>query len=296
MTARWRAAALGLLACVCVLGGALAQSPARRSDPLLEAVRAELVRQLEKSPRLAKVTVADAATLKAIGQDGVEMTISLDSLLADVRAQPRQQPNLVARFVRTIEATVEQSGAKPEPSRDSVLASMRPVVRSAAYVAQANGGPAGDPTQALLTWPLAGDARVLVALDGAEHVQMVTADIARRQAVTADEVWQRAIANVTPLASTLRLEVRDAFTLLVLDEDYYAAALLLLPSVTARLATALGPDFLVLLADRNTVVAARARDQPALLALGLRIARERKQPPLLPHLLQRAGDGWRVPP
>jgi hypothetical protein len=124
---------------------------------------------------------------------------------------------------------------------------------------------------------------------------MINGEIADKSGLSRDDVLKTAIANLEPLVAGVRFDVRQQFTLILMEEDYYTSGLLLMPNIVTRLEKSLGADFVVLLPDRNNAVAARARDANALLALGTRMARERKQPPLIPHLLQRTPAGWRVP-
>jgi uncharacterized protein YtpQ (UPF0354 family) len=267
-------------------------------DPVVEAARGALVKRLENSPALAKLTVVDPMTLKGIGQNGVEVTISLDNLVAEWRTKPAQRADLVDRFARTIETTMRHGldGGAPALSPEAFRAALRPVIRHTSMLEQSRAAATANPGQTILSWPLAGEALILVAVDGAENVRMVSADEAKTQAMSPDAVLARATENARALLAGLKVETSRSFVSVSVEEDYYSAAMLLLPETRAAIEKALGPGFVVLIPDRNTVIAAKPGDGAALIRAGQEIARQRRAPLLIPHLIQHSGDGWRVSP
>ena len=275
---------------------ASAQQRAPADDRFLESLRRELIDKLQATGTFSTFASPDRATIKAKTLDGREVDISLDNLSGEVRARPQQRGDLVARFVRTVTAAAAPPKESAPPNKAAFLASLRPVLRATDYVLHARKAANDDPLRAVLTWPFAGEASILIAVDGSEQVRMVTGDDVKTHGVEKDALLGVAKDNVRALLASLKLERSPPFVALSLAEDYYTGAMLLLPEAVVQLEAELGPDFLVVLPDRNSAVAARTRDVAQLKRFAAAIAQQRKAEALLPHFLQRLDGAWRPYP
>jgi uncharacterized protein YtpQ (UPF0354 family) len=266
------------------------------ADPVLTSVRTELLARLKSAPSIATTTVVNPTTLSAEAPDKTQLTISLDNLTAEVRAKPDQRQMLIDRFARMIELTLNKGTAagQPEPTKAQFLATLRPVIRHKDYLQSATGSADKAADFEILWRPLAGDAVVLIAIDSSEHIQMVTRDRAKLHAVTDDAIFQTALDNLKALAASVEIGAANQFRIVAVSEDYYSGSMILLPDVMARLEKELGRDFLVIIPDRNTLIASAAKDAAALNGLNAHLARQRKAPALLPQPLQRTGTSWKA--
>jgi uncharacterized protein YtpQ (UPF0354 family) len=285
--------------CLTLIGLATSMSPAQtasRADPILDAVRAELLERLNTSSSPVRATVIDASTLKAEGPEKTELTISLDNLTAEVRTKPEQLKFLIDRFARMVELSISKS-ANPnqsEMTKEQFVASLRPVIRHKDYLVATTSAASKGPGFEILWRPVVGDVIILVAIDNSEHIQMVTRDRAKAHNLDDAAVFQTALENLASLASSVEIRAANQFRIVAVSEEYYSGSMILMPEVMTKLERALGKDFLVMIPDRNTLIAAAAKDAAAMTGLQAHLAKERKAQPLIPHLLQRSGADWKI--
>ncbi len=267
--------------------GVGAQTPIQ--DRLLESLRRELTDKLQASGRFSSIAVSNKTTLKAKTLDGLDQSIALDSLAADVLQKPTQRTEIVERFVRMLSASAEPQ--KKPISRDDFVASLRLVIRPKDYLAQlAEQKSLSEP----LWRPFAGSALVFVAFDRGERLEIALAGGGKEHDLGDDDIVTLSREQLKRFLPDIETEDAAGVRALTLPDAVYSPSLLLLEEPWAKVEKDFGAGFVVAIPDRNTLLAASARNAAQLRKAVELVAMSRKAAPMIPELLQRSGVRWVV--
>ena len=274
-----------------LLGHVARAQPAQ--ERLHESVRRELTDKLQASGKFSSIAVTNRTTLKAKTLEGADVSISIDNLAGAISAAPERRSDLVARFVRSIVASLEP---KPKTvTKDQFVASLRLVVRHSDYVKEIGTLRDGSKTAADPLWqPLAGAATIFVAIDYGERLEIATKGAGTPHAIADDDLFGLGREQLRRFAADFETEDVAGVRSFMASDDTYSPSLLLIDEPWGKVEKDLGAGFVVAIPDRNTLLAAPARQAAALRRAVALVAAERKAPPLIPELLQRSGAGWAV--
>ena len=286
-----RIAILVLVLLATLLGQTARAQPAQ--ERLHESVRRELTDKLQASGKFSSIAVTDRTTLKAKTLDGADISISIDNLAGAISAAPERRPDLMARFVRSIVASLEP---KPKTvTKEQFIASLRLVVRHLDYVKEISALRDGSKIAAEPLWrPLAGTATIFVAIDYGERLEIATKGAGAPHNIADDDLFGLGREQLRRFAADFETENAAGVRAFVASDDTYSPSLLLIDEPWSKVEKDLGPGFVVAIPDRNTLLAAPAKQAAALRKAVSLVAAERKAPPLIPELLQRSGAGWVV--
>lgn len=262
-------------------------------DRLLESLRRELIDKLQASGKFSSIAVTDRSTLKATSLDGREFSISLDTLAGNVSARPQQRAEQIATFTRTIIASAEP--IKPTVTKEEFVASLRLVIRHKDYLTEI--GRAGDPKvkqDAPLWRPFAGEALAFVAIDYGERLEIVKTGKATTHGISDEALFDLGLEQLKRFLPDMETEDASGVRAFVASDDAYSPSLLLLDEPWKKVERDFGVGFVVAIPDRTTLLAAPAKYAAQLRKAVELVAKSRKSPPLIPHLIQRSGTGWIV--
>ncbi len=266
-------------------GGAGAQAIAQ--ERLYESLRRELTDKLQASGKFSSIAATNKATLKAKTLDGTDMTIALENLAADVVQKPIQRPEIVAKFVRMVVASVEPQ--KTPVTRDAFVASLRVVIRHKDYLDQllaqkASPGP--------LLRPFAGPALLFVAIDRGERLEIALAGAGQEHGVSDDALFDFGREQLRRFLTDMETEDASGVRAFTAVDEAYSPSLLLLDEPWAKVEKDFGAGFVVAIPDRNTLLAAPAKNAAQLRKAVELVAKSRKTPAMFPELFQRSGRAW----
>ncbi len=252
-----------------------------------ESLRRELTDKLQASGTFSSITVINSSTLKATTLGGSAIVVPLDAVAADIARAPTRRADIVSDFVSRLVST-----AKPRAvatTRSEFIASLRVVIRADDYLAQQPGGPL---TSQPIVRPFAGRARAFVAIDRGEKIEIAATGAGRDHGFSDDELFELGREQLKRYLAHVETEDAGGIRAMTLSDDAYAPSLLLLDEPWAKVAADFGPDFVVAIPDRDTLLVASSRH-----ALHLRkavdlVAQSRKTAPLIGEILQRRGRGW----
>lgn len=286
-----RPAIITLVLLVTLACGAARAQPAQ--DRLYESLRRELTDTLQASGKFSSIAVTDKSTLKAKTLDGRDFSISLDTLAGNISARPQQRAEHIATFVRTLIASAEP--IKPVVTKDEFIASLRLVIRHKDYLAEI--ARAGDPKvkqDAPLWRPFAGDALAFVAIDYGERLEIALSGKGSAHGISDEVMFRLGHEQLKRFIADMETEDASGVRAFSTSDEAYSPSLLLLDEPWAKVERDFGAGFVVAIPDRNTLLAAPAKQAAQLRKAVELVAKSRKAAPLIPHLVQRSGNGWIV--
>lgn len=282
-----------ILACLAATAEQSAAQNLTAHDRLLESLRRDLTDRLQASGKFSSIAAAGKSSLKAKLLDGSDLVVELAEVAAAVAQTPAARAEIVGRFAAATVASLERP--KQAGSREDFIASLRLMVRPKAYVATlptaANGrGQAPAPP---LSRALAGDVVIVVALVEGERIAFATAGAGQAFGLKDDDLYEHGRQHLLKLVADLETEDAGGVRAFLLPDEIYTPSLLALDEPWAKVEADLGTGFVVAIPDRNTLLAAPAKNIAQLRAAVDLIARSRKSAPMIGEVLQRSGGGWR---
>jgi hypothetical protein len=260
-------------------------------ERLYESLRRELTDKLQASGKFSSIAATTKTTLKAKTLDGAEITISIDNMAADVAQKPAQRDEIVAKFVRTMVTSVEPKTAAV--TRAEFIASLRVVIRPKDYLAQLTAQKASPGP---LWRPFAGNALLFIAIDRGESLEIALIGAGTDHGVSDDEMFELGREQLKRFLSDIETEDAAGVRALSVADEAYSPSLLLLDEPWAKIEKDFGAGFVVAIPDRNTLLAAPAKNAAQLRKAVELVAKSRKTSPMIPELIQRSGSGWVVFP
>jgi hypothetical protein len=251
--------------------------------------RRELVDKLQASGKFSAISVTNKTTLKAKTLDGTDLTIAIENMAADIAQNPLQRPEIVNRFVRSMVASVEPQ--KVPVSRDEFISSLRLVIRPKDYLDQLT---AQKGTQNPLWRPFAGTAILLIAIDRGERLEIALSGAGKDHGVADEEMFELGRVQLKRFLADMETEDAAGVRAFTVSDEAYSPSLLLLDEPWAKVEKDFGAGFVVAIPDRNTLLAAPAKNAAQLRKAVELVAKSRKAAPMIPELIQRSGNGWVV--
>jgi hypothetical protein len=269
------------------VGASHAQSLAQ--ERLLDSLRRELTDKLQASGKFSSIATTNKTTLKAKTLDGGEFSISLDNMMADIAQKPMLRPEIVDKFVRSMLATIEPG--KKAVTREDFIAALRLVIRPRDYLSQLGDGK----SSAMPLWrPFAGSALTFVAIDKGERLEIALAGAGKDYGISDDALFDFGREQLRRFLPDIEIEDAAGVRAFTLPDEAYSPSLLLLDEPWAQVEQDFGVGFVVAIPDRNTLLAAPAKNAAQLRKAVELVATSRKTPAMIPELLQRSGAGWSI--
>jgi hypothetical protein len=271
------------------LAHAQSMPPSIAQERLYESLRREVTDKLQASGKFSSITPTSKTTLKLKTLAGLDLALSLDTVVADISQRPTQRPDIVAKFVQALIASAEPPSAPV--TRDVFVDRLRLVIRHKNYLAELTA------QSATPIWrPFAGPALQFVAIDQGERLEIALKGAGGAYGIADDDLFALGRDQLKRFLAEMEVEDASGVRAFTVGDAAYSPSLLLLDEPWGKVEKDFGAGFVVAIPDRNTLLAAPAKNAAQLRVAVDLVARSRKTVPMIPELLQRQGNTWVVSP
>lgn len=208
-----------VLAVIFVIAG---RSAALADEYSLDAVAQIVAEAAKASGVIESVVRTGEDTLEITFANGVESSVYLGNLVAELNDEPENEQQTLDQFLSVILSTGAAEQAQQTADR------LMPIVRDSDYLNYVQETLAASPSQddGPVTRPIAGDYWLLVAFDDESAIRLAQRSDLAGLSMTDDELVKRAIANFTEiLLPIVEVQQINGVYVLILDGSYEASIL-----------------------------------------------------------------------